>query len=171
MQARTEEHSRKIWESRRGNPIACVRGTSEHNSWRAMKSRCTNPKDKVFSYYGGRGVVVCEEWKVFEVFLKDMGLKPTPKHTIERRDVNGPYTASNCYWATRKEQRANQRPFTLAEEARNRIREARTKITPERAFVVRLLLNCNLPQTKIASMLGVSQTAISDANRRRYYDI
>ena len=39
-----------------------------------------------------------------------MGFKPTPLHTLERNDNDGDYCASNCSWATKKEQRGNRRP-------------------------------------------------------------
>lgn len=84
--------------------------SSEYKSWRAMKSRCLNPRDKVYSYYGGRGILVCERWRIsFDNFLVDMGLKPSRDYTIDRLNVNGNYEKENCIWATRLEQSLNRR--------------------------------------------------------------
>lgn len=75
----------------------------EYSSWENMKARCFNKKHKSYKRYGGRGITICKRWlgdKGFINFIKDMGLKPTPKHTIERINKNKNYTKSNCIWAT-----------------------------------------------------------------------
>ena len=82
--------------------------TTEYNSWITMKRRCSNPSAHAWHRYGGRGIKVCPEWeRSFEAFLKDVGPKPSPQHSIERIDGNGNYEPSNCIWATHKQQMRN----------------------------------------------------------------
>lgn len=77
--------------------------------WVAMRARCENPKHAVWKYYGGRGIKVCDRWRTFENFYADMGDRPDGM-SIDRVDVNGDYEPGNCRWATRAQQRFNQRP-------------------------------------------------------------
>lgn len=65
-----------------------------------------------YSYYGGRGVKVCERWLDFNNFLSDMGIRP-PGTTLDRIDTNGNYEPSNCRWATVVEQGRNKRNNTV----------------------------------------------------------
>ena len=79
-----------------------------YSIWRNMRSRCTNSNHDSYPDYGGRGIKVCERWRIFENFLKDMG-EPPEMLTIDRIDVNGNYEPGNCKWATWSEQNLNKR--------------------------------------------------------------
>jgi hypothetical protein len=74
-----------------------------------MKQRCDNPNNPKFSVYGGRGIKVCERWREsYEAFLEDVGRRPSPLHSLDRRDVNGHYEPSNVRWVTMLEQQNNR---------------------------------------------------------------
>ena len=76
----------------------------EYKVWDGMKCRCNQPSHEAYKYYGGKGIKICKRWAKFENFYKDMGPRPTPKHSIDRIKSNLGYRPSNCVWATRKEQ-------------------------------------------------------------------
>lgn len=80
----------------------------EYSAWKNMRRRCANKMNKSFSRYGGRGISVCKRWNVFANFLIDMGPRPSPAHSIERKNNNGNYCKENCVWATAKEQSRNR---------------------------------------------------------------
>jgi len=87
--------------------------TPEYRSWQMMKNRCENPQARDYAYYGGRGICVCKKWSSsFQAFLSDVGRKPAPEYTLERRNTDRGYSPSNCYWATRETQSRNRRYAT-----------------------------------------------------------
>jgi len=93
------------------------RQTKEYVAWKNMKQRCYNKNRRDYYLYGGRGIIVCNEWRTsFEAFLEDMGEAPSNKHSLDRIDVNGIYKPGNCRWATPHQQRVNQRDIRAIRE-------------------------------------------------------
>lgn len=85
-----------------------MRDKPEYRIWRAMRTRCNNPKSNRYDIYGGKGIQVCERWNRFINFYKDMGPRPTDKHSIDRIDSDGNYEPDNCRWADGVTQSRNQ---------------------------------------------------------------
>lgn len=87
----------------------------EYVAWGHMRARCSRPNHSEFHNYGGRGISVCERWQEFGAFIADVGLRPSPKHSLDRIDNNGNYEPGNVRWATNKEQSRNTRRVKLYE--------------------------------------------------------
>lgn len=79
-----------------------------YNSWRAMIYRCTYERHPFYPDYGGRGITICEAWRKFDNFLRDMGERPA-NATLDRIDVDGNYEPGNVRWADKYYQRWNRR--------------------------------------------------------------
>ena len=87
--------------------------TTEYTIWAHMLYRCSpvyKPRLGCWKNYGGRGIRVCDKWKnSFAAFLEDVGHRPSMDHTLDRINNAGNYEPGNVRWATRSEQRCNQR--------------------------------------------------------------
>jgi hypothetical protein len=129
--------------------------TSTYGSWSNMIQRCSNPKATGFKNYGGRGIAVCERWRDFDLFLADMGSKPSPKHSIDRwPNAAGNYEPGNCRWATRAEQNATQRHPGGMTHWKSALTEAQVR-------EARVLVRGGMLHRDVAARMGVGRSAIS----------
>jgi len=90
--------------------------------WAQMLSRCNDKNNKNYSNYGGRGIKVCNRWKDFEVFYKDIGAGYVKGLSIERINVNIGYSPENCKLikiSNQADNRRNTRNFTHNGETMN----------------------------------------------------
>ena len=95
--------------------------SAEYGVWQNMQRRCDDPTNKAFPNYGGRGIKVCDRWRSFEAFLEDMGPRPSPDYSINRKNNDLHYSCgnceqcakegweANCEWATAEVQSQNKR--------------------------------------------------------------
>lgn len=114
----TEIEKQKIAESNR------THGLSQDPLWKVWQEiirRCEMDTCKSYFRYGGRGIVVSEEWHDFEKFREwsvthgyvygyNENCEIGDKLTIERINVNGNYEPSNCTWIPMRDQSKNRRP-------------------------------------------------------------
>lgn len=99
--------------------------TRLYRVWSAMKSRCYRKKDVGYAWYGGKGIIVCDEWKnsfdVFKYWALQNGYNDNM--TIDRIDSNGNYEPNNCQFLTR------------AENSKKVIHGTKNKTSPEKEKV------------------------------------
>ena len=100
---KTIERQTKHGHGKNGAKSSC------YESWLHMIQRCHNRNHQAYRLYGNRGIFVCDKWRKFENFLKDMGQPPTDKHQIDRIDNDKGYCPKNSRWSTPKQNSRNKR--------------------------------------------------------------
>lgn len=106
-----------------------------HITYYAMLSRCYKPEHLTFPEYGGRGITVCERWRLsFSAFLDDMGVRPVGAQ-IDRIDTSGHYCLENCRWVTPSENSRNRRMENISLSGKSTIKAAKAAwIAQQRAL-------------------------------------
>lgn len=92
-------------------------GTRLYYEWTHIKARCYNINTYNYNDYGGRGIIMCDEWNMSFERFRDWALANgyADNLSIDRIDVNGNYEPSNCRWVTPKEQSNNRRNNIIVE--------------------------------------------------------
>lgn len=78
-------------------------------TWKNMMSRCTNPKDRGYKNYGGRGITVCEEWLNITNFITWCESTYIEGMWLDRIDNDGNYSPDNVRWTDASTQALNKR--------------------------------------------------------------
>jgi hypothetical protein len=99
--------------------------TPEYWAYKGAKGRCTNPRNRSYSDYGGRGIQF--RFSSFQEFLNAVGLRPSPEHSLDRIENDGHYENGNLRWATKEEQANNRRSYHIT--LTRRIAELEAKIS------------------------------------------
>ncbi len=87
-----------------------------YHIWLGMRKRCYNINCKSYNHYGGRGIKICDEWGAgkldvsgylaFKKWSEENGYRDDL--SIDRIDVDGPYSPENCRWVTFDSQSQNK---------------------------------------------------------------
>jgi hypothetical protein len=87
--------------------MTTIRGFPEANAYRSARYRCSNKRSKDWKSYGGRGI----EFRFTSLvqFIAVVGRRPSPYHSLDRKDNNGHYEPGNVRWATATQQIRNRR--------------------------------------------------------------
>lgn len=107
-----------------------------------MIQQCINPKNPRYARFGGRGISVCKRWREsFAAFMADMGPRPSPKHSVDRKKEDGDFKPSNCIWTEDVQQeryRQVSRPLTIGGETMTLAEWARRTGIARRTILKRL---------------------------------
>lgn len=120
-------------------------GTRLYRIHKAMNTRCYNPNFPAYKYYGGKGIVVCDEWVDDFVAFREWSISNGYEDnlTIDRIDGNGNYEPSNCRWVT------------LADQQRNKDNNILINVKGESLTVTEVSKKYNIPMTTLRNRISL----------------
>lgn len=155
------------WHAHGGASRVSGRMAAEYRVWRGMRARCDIASAAGYADYGGRGVRVCAGWHgSYPAFLADVGEKPSPRHSIDRIDVNGHYSCGHCDECTANGWAANCRWATPIEQMRNTRRSRVLEHDGQRLTLAEWAERTGINRNTIAARLRVG-ASVADALTRK----
>ena len=95
-----------------------------YGTWKAEHVRCYNENSPSYKNYGGRGIIMSDEFKDFQVWLtyiESLDNYGVEGYTLDRKDNDGNYECGNLRWATYSEQAFNRRIMSHNTSGENNI--------------------------------------------------
>lgn len=149
--------------------------------WKGMIGRCCRPTHSDFSYYGGRGIVVCDEWRASSRAFVAWAIKAgwQPGLQIDRRDNDGPYSPGNCRFVTRRDNMNNRRSTVRLSDGRAAWPVAQRNGVTSKSFHDRMRTGwsvdqaamipkgCKRPSATVAVALGESEASAQGDKAQR----
>lgn len=134
--------------------------TRLYTIWGGMKSRCNCENNHAYKYYGGKGVMVCDEWVESFVTFRNWSFENGYNEalTIDRIDANGNYEPSNCRWVDMKVQANNK---------------TNNKYISYNGIIKTLSEWCdelNLPYDRTKARLNALNMSAEEAFKKEYYN-
>lgn len=80
-----------------------------YDVWCGMMRRCYKHHYKRYKDYGGRGIIVHQEWHDIKTFIEDMYPSFQEGLSLDRENNNLGYSKENCRWANQNIQSRNTR--------------------------------------------------------------
>ena len=133
-------------------------GTALHKIWLGMNGRCYVKNASPYKYYGGRGIIVCEEWRDSYELFKEWALANGWEKGlhVDRRNGDKNYCPGNCRIVTLKENNRNKRGV---------------KLTKEKALKLRLMNDTgNYTQRRLAALFSISEGHVSEIVNGKYWN-
>ena len=116
-----------------------------------MIYRCHDKNFHNYLRYGGRGIIVCDEWRNNKRAFYDWSMQNGYQNhlSIDRIDNDLGYNPENCRWATMLEQCRNKRKVMSLENAKE----------------IKKLLSLGITHNEIARITNISHHAVSSISK------